>query len=255
MKCTKRTSGCRRLLMTLMAAAALQGLPSLATAQGNPNPRIAPPNSRPYGLSYGEWGAEWWKWALGIPAGENFDENPILDPTGEFADVDQSGPVWFLAGNFGGTTQRTVTVPAGKALFFPLANNVFWAPDDLAFAAQVAESLGIDPEDLTDEELIRLLVNFATDAASDLSLTIDGVPMQDLVRYRAESPAFHIEDTDLLDDLEVPISADNLAVADGYWIMLAPLPVGEHTIHFTADGPVFGPFALDVTYHITVVAP
>ena len=46
-------------------------------------------------------GAEWWKWALGIPAAEN----PILDETGEFADVDQSGSVWFLAGNFGGTTE------------------------------------------------------------------------------------------------------------------------------------------------------
>ena len=71
MKCAKRTSRCRRLLITLMAAAAMQGLPSLATAQGNPNPRIAPPNSSPYGLSYGEWGAEWWKWALGVPLAEN----------------------------------------------------------------------------------------------------------------------------------------------------------------------------------------
>ena len=73
----------------------------------------------------------------------------------------------------------------------------------------------------------------------------------------AESSAFLIEDTDLADDLGVPIAEDNLAVAAGYWIMLAPLPVGEHTIHFTAsvDNPLFGQFEVDVTYHLTVGVP
>ncbi len=60
----------------------------------------------------------WWQWALSIPAAIN----PITDATGEFAAVGQSGPVWYLAGNFGGTTVRTVTVPADKALFFPILN-------------------------------------------------------------------------------------------------------------------------------------
>ena len=34
------------------------------------------------------------------------------------------------------------------------------------------------------------------------------------------------------------------------WIMLAPLPPGEHTIHFTAQGS-WG-FNLDVTYRVTI---
>jgi hypothetical protein len=36
--------------------------------------------------------------------------------------------------------------------------------------------------------------------------------------------------------------------------MLAPLPVGDHTIHFTTtiDDPPLGALAQDVTYHITV---
>jgi hypothetical protein len=58
-----------------------------------------------------------------------------------------------------------------------------------------------------------------------------------------------------LDDLEIPIDADNnLSVAAGYWIMLAPLSHGEHTISFTVDAEhsFFGPFDLDVTYDITV---
>ena len=49
--------------------------------------------------------------------------NPLTDQTGQFGAVNQPiGNVWFLAGNGGGATVRTVTIPAGKALFFPVAN-------------------------------------------------------------------------------------------------------------------------------------
>jgi hypothetical protein len=251
MKCTNSLSRpTRRLLITLLAAVALLSLPVLAMAQGRPNSRIASPRAMPYGLSYGEWGAEWWKWALGIPLAEH----PLLDETGEFADVDQVGPVWFLAGNFGGTSERTVEIPAGKALFFPIINAAWWAPEDLELAADVAELLGLDPDYLTDEELLRLLANFSVSGVTELSLTVDGVEMQNLLNYRAESPAFHIEDTDFLDDLGYDPVEDRLAVADGYWIMLAPLPVAEHTIRFkgAVDNDILGGFVVDVTYYITV---
>jgi hypothetical protein len=61
----------------------------------------------------------WWEWALETPA----SENPLTDTTGQFAAVNQpNGSVWFLAGNVGGTMVRTITVPSGKALFFPIVN-------------------------------------------------------------------------------------------------------------------------------------
>src|SRR5437870_11795939 len=63
--------------------------------------------------------AQWWQWALAIPN----SQSPLLDQTGQFAAVNQpKGNIWFLAGNGGGTTVRTVTIPGGKALFFPIAN-------------------------------------------------------------------------------------------------------------------------------------
>ena len=34
----------------------------------------------------------------------------------------QSGPVWFLAGTFGGKAERTCTIPSGKAILFPPIN-------------------------------------------------------------------------------------------------------------------------------------
>jgi hypothetical protein len=43
------------------------------------------------------------------------------------------------------------------------------------------------------------------------------------------------------------------AVVGGYWLMLAPLPRGQHTIRFGSTAR-FGDFesGVDVTYHVTV---
>src|SRR5262245_28159783 len=62
------------------------------------NPRIFPPQSIPYGKSYGEWSAAWWRWAAAFPV----NSNPLLDQTGANAALGQSNSVWFLAGNTGG---------------------------------------------------------------------------------------------------------------------------------------------------------
>ena len=104
--------------------------------------------------------------------------------------------------------------------------------------------------------MIRLLASFSLHE-SDLTLTIDGVPQEDLHSHYTESCSFRIDDTDLLDHLGVPIAEENLSVSAGYWFMIAPLSVGEHMIHFTAsvDNPFFGQFEVDVTYNITVAAP
>jgi hypothetical protein len=126
-------------------------------AKKNKNPRVLPINSTAHGMTYGEWSGAWWEWAVGIPAATN----PILDATGENGDIDQEGSVWFLAGNFGGDDDLTLTVPPGKSLFFPLINSLWWAPDDVEVAAFVVdEFLGLDPNDLTDEELITLTAIF-----------------------------------------------------------------------------------------------
>lgn len=222
------------------------------TALGvNLNPKIIPPHAKPHGKSYGEWGAAWMAWTQ-IPAAEN----PILDTTGQFGDVGQSGPVWFLPGTtFGISAERTLSVPKGKALFFPVLDTLWWAPNDLPLAALVAQQfLGLDPDTLADEELIRLLARFAIGPDAELTLTIDGVTIQNLEQYRADSPFFHLAHTELIDDLGVPIADDHMAVADGYWVMLAPLTPGSHVIHFTArlNNPFFGPFEATVTHHLLV---
>jgi hypothetical protein len=85
---------------------------------------IIPVNANAYGNTYGEWSAEWWQWALSIPAANS----PISDTTGANCTQRQSGPVFYLAGTSGGhAVTRKCTVPTGKALFFPILNALWGA--------------------------------------------------------------------------------------------------------------------------------
>src|SRR6476619_7983139 len=118
----------RCVAATLAVLLVLSPLAATPARGANPNPGVAPIKSSPNGKSYGEWAQAWWTWATSIPA----DQSPVLDATGQFAGVGQSGHVWFLAGTiFGGTFERDVTVPTGTSLFFPALNAIFWAPNDL----------------------------------------------------------------------------------------------------------------------------
>ena len=83
---------------------------------GNPNPGVIPPHARAYGLSYAQWGEQWWRWAYSFPLAQF--------PPSQSGELDcglgQSGSVWFLAGTVGqGPVMRSCTIPAGKTSVFP----------------------------------------------------------------------------------------------------------------------------------------
>src|SRR2546428_6368414 len=110
----------RRSLMALAATALL----TLSTITGfGQNVGIFSIDSTPYNHSYGQWAVAWWQWALSIPAAVN----PVTDSTGQFADVGQSGPVWFLGSTFGASEKRTLTIPAGRGIFLPVYQWIFGA--------------------------------------------------------------------------------------------------------------------------------
>ena len=238
-----KSTGALALMLALATNLALAG--SL-----NPNPRVLPPGSTPNDLSYGAWSDAWWTWALSIPA----DTNPILDPTGANGALGQSGPVWFLAGvgfGIGPTVERSLTVPPGKMLFFPLVNYVWvntpqygdppWSPEQEAFA--------------------RGFIGAGIDSAQDLTCQVDGKEITDLMAYRCKTPIGGAEMVTMPDGNLFGIAAGTYGpmVTDGYYLMLTPLTPGEHTIHFTGglagSGPPYNipPSAtMDVTYHLTV---
>src|ERR1044071_3518430 len=93
----------------------------VARATGNPNPGVIPPQARAYGLSYAEWGEQWWRWAYSF----SVDQFPPLQSGELDCGLGQSGSVWFLAGTAGqGPVTRSCTIPTGKALFFPIVTIV-----------------------------------------------------------------------------------------------------------------------------------
>ena len=227
-------------LTPVLTAVALLSATALGVAAGrNPNPGVFPPASSPYGHTYGEWSAELWKQAINGPV----EGNPFV--TGGCFEL--SGPVWALAAPLA-TNTYSCTIPAGKALFVP---------------SLTIECSSLEPPESgfhgdTEEEQAEC-ASFWADHIVNLSIEIDGVPVQDLASYRVVSPQFSFTAPDP-NILLVPGGGPGTAVADGYYVMLAPLSKGGHTIrirgalHFSvAEGDAFD-FDLpsDATFHITV---
>jgi hypothetical protein len=182
----------------------------------------------------------WWKWALETPA----SENPLTDTTGQFAAVNQpNGRVWFLAGNTGGTTVRTVTVPVGKALFFPIVN--VFDVEDAIIAGGV--KLFLIPKPV---QVAQTVVSNIIATATGLSCEVDGSPVPITTANLEQSTPFslHLPADNILG---VPAGVYFPAVDSGYYVLLPPLSAGQHTIHW-AGSITFFPLSLDLTYNITV---
>ncbi|WP_128377354.1 hypothetical protein [Streptomyces cavernae] len=225
-----------RAVLALMSALLLLLIPTPASASGaapvpTPDPvwaagghgsaRVVPPWSRYAGRTYGQWGAEWWRWALEIPG----SVNPLTDPTGARCGIDQSGPVWFLAGTFGaGSASRTCTLPAGKALFSPIINGFY------------AERPGV----LTYKQLRQELRESIDLDNATYEATLDGRRLRLSKAFRAASPPPPFRFTLPEDNIfEAPEAAGPYeGVSDGYWVLLKPLRRGTHvlTFHGTAPG-------------------
>ena len=220
--------------------------PTSNAACGSSPPAVLQPDSLPFGLTYGEWSARFWQWTYSIPA----SAHPLNDtaPCSE----GQSGPAWFLGGTFTttspatgivvGTANRACSVPKGKALFFPVVN---------------AECSQAEGNGQTEAEL-RDCAQCLVDHVTQKHLEVDGVHVES---YRAVSPLFSFGP--LLEDnlLGLPAGTISPAVADGYYIMLAPPAAGAHTIHFSsvveAKSGQCGftedfTFEQDITYHLTI---
>ena len=187
--------------------------------------------------------AEWWQWALSIPTGQN----PQEDPTGQYCMIGQRGPIWFLAGVFGGgTATRACSVPEGTTLFFPITNAINFNTPNVC---------GQSSENLTVKEM-RASSKAAIDGTADVGVQVNGKPANKLIQ-RVVSQVFEVTlpEENVFNSLcsgqgGVPAGVYSPAVDDGYYVILGPLKQGTDTVHFEA-----GPNGAneDVTYTLTVV--
>jgi hypothetical protein len=166
-------------------------------------------SSMPFGLSWEQWAIKWWNWIFSIPE----INSPLVDLTGEKCSINQSGPVWFLAGTPGGSAERSCSIPAGKAVMFPIIN---------------VECNSV--KDSNEEgELIRC-VKSDVDTIRFFDAAIDGILIHRLQRYRVCTPVFSVE---LPAENILGVIAGNIRViSDGYYLLLKPMESGTHLIQF-----------------------
>jgi hypothetical protein len=219
-----------------LAAPLTEAVPVQAHSKQKFNKKISPSEELVIG---------WLNWALGQPN----DDGPISDLTGENCAIGQEGPVWYLAGTFGGPVVRQCDVPAGKKLFFPLVNRwCVFPPEFYENDEQIAEVL----------PAIESWYDAKHAATCELTLKIDGQEVR---------PDFESLDGDtyikVMELFELDLHDEHWAEGyfaggvmpasgDGHYALINPLPPGDHVIEF--GGTVCGnyPFTTSATYLLHV---
>lgn len=242
------------LLIVLMLALLATAPSALAKGNAPADPQVLPPQSRAYGATYGEWSARWWQWVFSLPTSTNSVEtHPFLTNGAIDCSYGQSGKVWYLVGTFivdpdpdtglpVNKANRSCSMPTGTALFFPILN-------------AEADDIGGDGQPLgLSVEALRAWANDNMASATYMYAEIDGRVVADPARYRVQSPVFALTlpENNLYQFFgyeQVHAGTYSPAVADGVFLMLAPLPAGKHTIVFRGENPGF---KLDIRYDITV---
>jgi hypothetical protein len=206
---------------------------------------VAPVQSNPYGMSYGEWSAAWWQWAFSLP----IDHSPLFGTAD--CSAGQTDHVWFLPGAVvgGPTPRQDCTVPPGTSLFVAVIN---------------AECSNLEDSGTTEGQLRGCADSIATLIdRNSLSASLDGQPLTDLSRYLVGSPLFRfgpLPNNNLITYFCVaqgegcpaaPRGSIGYAVGTGVYLMFQPLSVGQHTLKFHGEIPA-GHLVVDTTYILKV---
>jgi hypothetical protein len=191
-----------------------------------------------------------------------FGATPLDDTTGALANANNNGPVFYVAGNSGGTANRSFTVNEGTPLLFAVLNRAW-----IQYSVPLENQLAAD---------------FYAGTVS-LNATIDGVPVSNLASYAETSPVVDWGEAvpgsfgqafltpGFTGDPACPsFDANDLCplMAVGYWLMVN-LPAGQHVISTggtedeiipTGQGDVYGlpgeyRWTTETTDIIDVVAP
>ena len=203
----------------------------ISTAVGK-NFEYFTPETKPYGITYGQWTVKWWQWLTSIPT----DTNPAADQNGKYAGVNQNDPyVWFIAGTFGGkTVNRKCRLPVGRSVLFPVIN----------YEMNPLEK----PELKTDSELISH-VKKDEDDIINLEAVIDGQGIP-ICRVRSDPLVFPL--TILPNNpFNAPVAGATRATSDGYWVFIKHLDPGEHHLYFAGSCSA-GSRCVKAAYNLTV---
>lgn len=215
-------------------------------AQGTDN-RVYAPNELILGMTYGDWSAAWWQFYLQIPNVSN--SHPFVATANTTCNNGNqpAGPVFFLAAVGTQTSPppqvvRSCTVPAGSPILVPIVNN----------ETSNLEINGGDADLRT-----AAFSPFPLSSPPTMTVSLDGTSIGSLSQFRFESPVFPFTAPSPISTfffytrtVSASSSRSPLSVSDGYWIAIKPLPVGPHTLSFSASLP--GIININMLYHLNV---
>jgi hypothetical protein len=180
------------------------------TSRNNVKSLLFHSKEHPFGHTWQYWTTKWWQWFLSIPKANS----PAIDTTGDKSSVGQVDQnVWFLASTISGIVKRTVKIPSGKAILFPVIN--------------VTISNSENPALESDSEM----ASFVKEQMDDIVMkqaTIDGQDLLISEKFRVQSPPFNFTfpRNNIFGGQEGPTRG----VGDGYWIFMRPMEPGIHNI-------------------------
>jgi hypothetical protein len=195
--------------------------------------KVFPPQSKPFGLTYGQWSAEWWKQAVrqtGAPG------TPFAAGAVNCSSMG-TGDVVFLVGTtpaVSPSVARSCTISKHAAVLLPAING----------ECSQAESNGS-----TDAEL-RACATSQADEFTNVHVVVDGRALSGLSAFRFASPLYRFSPV-AGNVFGIPAAVNSPSVADGYWVMLDKLKKGTHTVSFGGEAPRFR-FVTETTYTLTV---
>jgi hypothetical protein len=237
----KRTSKLNQSSRAITVPAAILLISALCLWSSAPASRaqgveIVPPGAKFHGKTYGQWAAAFWQWAFALP----LEGHPFLDtPEYNFA-AGQQGSVWYWSSSDGPIT-RTVTLPAGKALFLTIRDVETSTLEDPPFFGQT-------------ETEQRANSHWWADHIINVFCVIDGVAVPNLQAYRFETPQFRF--TAPTPWIFAATGGKGTSVGEGYFLMLQSLSAGAHVIHyggtFHLDAGELGDDPLDFPHDVTI---
>lgn len=222
------------VLLSLAAPLATPAVAQDATPAASEEVTILGPDEEYAGVDRGEWDARSWQWSVSMPEAVS----PSFDPTGERCGYGQSGPVFYLPGNF--TTEpnnQVCVVPEGTAIFVTLGG----------FGCSTVEP---PPYFGRNEEELRACATAGADSITELQASINGQEIPDLENYRASTPLFTVNFP--VDNFYAVQEGVALSVAEGYSLIVAPPPPGEYEIEVSTS---FEGEAFASTITVVVEAP
>ena len=221
--CSNRLS--RAIVRGAALGAGLLVALSATAAQAPAASAIIGPDEIVFDRTQSEWSQAYLQWIAAFAR----DSSPLADTSGASCAARQQGDVWFLASSDGtAPVTRACTVPAGKTLFVPIVNTM--------------ERSGNREPDC--DSMARIAADNIAHRVSRLSMSVDGQAVDNLASHRIAT-----RECFALGLRQTPRSAAKAAVADGYYVMLQPLPAGPHTIAVEAR---FDSTPLSTTYHLDV---